>query len=69
MTSPLARYPDIVVCLSEVDGNAVAVIAAVERALRRGRVRESTIAEFRAEAKSGDYDQLLQTCLRWVAVS
>lgn len=63
------RYPDVEVELSEMDGNAFVLMGAVSKALRRADVSTSEIDEFRTEAMSGDYDNLLQTCMRWVAVS
>lgn len=63
------RYPDVEVELSEMDGNAFVLMGAVSKALRRADVSASEINEFRTEAMSGDYDNLLQTCMRWVAVS
>ena len=61
------RYPEIVVQLSGIDGNAFAILAAVERALRRAGHGQETAA-FSAEATSSDYQHLLQTCMRWVTV-
>jgi hypothetical protein len=40
----------------------------VQRALRRARVPQEEIKQFQLEATSGDYDNLLQTCMRWVDV-
>lgn len=47
------------------DGNAFAVLGRVREALRRGG-RRDLIEPFTAEATSGDYDHLLQTCHRYV---
>jgi hypothetical protein len=63
------RYPEIEVELSDQDGNAFFIIGSVQKALRRGGVSAEEIAEFRAEAMSGDYDHVLQTCMAWVDVS
>jgi hypothetical protein len=63
------RYPDIEVQLTGTDGNAFAILGAVERALRNGGVPPEAVAEFRAEATSGDYDHLLRTAMRWVEVA
>jgi hypothetical protein len=32
-------------------------------------VPDSEVAEFTKEATSGDYDNLLQTCMRWIHVA
>jgi len=61
------RHPEVVVELTGRDGNAYAILGAVQQALRRAG-HASDIAEFLDEATSGDNDQLLQTCIRWVTV-
>ena len=67
------RHPDIAVTLTSddwiVDGNALAVIGAVQAALRSAGVPDAEVSEFHAEATAGDYDHLLQTAMRWVDVS
>lgn len=60
------RHPEITVDLIGEDGNAFAILGRVQRALRRGGVPDAEISEFMAEAKSGDYDHLLVTVMRWV---
>ena len=59
------RYPDVVVELVGTDGNAFAVLGAVQRALKDAGVDP---APFLAEATAGDYDHLLATTMRWVDV-
>lgn len=61
------RYPDIEVRLVGEDGNAYAIIARVSSALRRSGHKKNMIDEFIREATSGDYDNLLRTCMRWVS--
>lgn len=68
MNATSIRYPNITVQLTGNDGNAFAVMGAVSGALRRAGVVQSEIATFRAEAMDGDYDHLLQTCMKWVNV-
>lgn len=63
------KYPDIEVQLSGEDGNAFAVMGAVTRALRRAGVPTDEVDEFRREAMSGDYDNVLRTAMRWVEVA
>ena len=60
------KYPDIVVNLSDNDGNAFAILGRVRKAMRRANVPDRGIEQFTAEAKSGDYDHLLQTVMRTV---
>ena len=67
MTDPL--YPSVDVDLSEHDGNAFMIVSRVAGALRRAGVSAADVAQFNLDAMSGDYDNLLQTCMRWVHVS
>ena len=62
------RFPEVSVQLTGEDGNAFAILGKVQKALRRGGASSEVVDEFMAEAKSGDYDHLLQTAMRWVAV-
>lgn len=62
------RYPDIVVKLVGTDGNAFAVMGKVGGELKRHGVPKEEVNAFYAEATSGDYDKLLQTCMSWVEV-
>ncbi len=62
------KYPDIVVELTGQDGNAFSVLGLVSRSLREGGVEKAECDQFMAEATSGDYDHLLQTCMKWVTV-
>ncbi len=50
------------------DGNAFALIARVRAALQKAGAPRDDIAAFVADATSGDYDHLLQTCMKWVKV-
>lgn len=68
-TSNEIRYPEVEVPLVGQDGNAFMIIGSVTRALRKAGVSQEEITEFTDEAMSGDYDHLLQTVTRWVAVS
>jgi len=43
------------------DGNAWAIITACVKALKRADVPPAVVDEYRARAKSGDYDHLLAT--------
>lgn len=62
------KYPNIKVKLVGTDGNAFSILSKVNRALREAGVDETEIQKFLEEAKSGDYDHLLQTCMAWVSV-
>lgn len=67
MTTP--RYPHVEVELSDGDGNAFFILGRVTKALRRAGASQEELNEFRTEATSGDYDNVLQTAMRWVEVS
>ena len=60
----MPKFPDIEVCLSDVDANGFAIHGAV-----RSKLPAEVQAEFTADALSGTYDHLLNTALRWVKIS
>lgn len=62
------KYPDIHVRLVGENGNAFAVMGRVSAALRSAHVPTAEINVFLDECTSGDYDHLLATCMKWVAV-
>lgn len=49
------------------DGNAFAIIGRVSAALRHAGLEEQ-VAEFQTEAMSGDYNNLLRVCMKYVNV-
>ena len=61
-------YPDVVVKLTGQDGNAFNILAIVNRALKSYGIEKEERDAFMAEAMAGDYNHLLQTCMRWVTV-
>jgi len=63
------KYPDVHVKLSGEDGNAFAIIGAVQRGMKRAGISVEERNAFFAEATSGDYDNVIQTAMRWVDVS
>jgi hypothetical protein len=62
------KYPDILVKLTERDGNAYVILYAVMSALKKAGVPKEEIDAFEVIAKSGNYDHLLQTVMEWVTV-
>jgi hypothetical protein len=62
------KYPDIEVQLSNNDGNAFAIIGRIRKALKRAGVSSDECDNFTNEATSGDYDNVLQTAIRWVNI-
>ena len=65
----MPKYPDIKVRLSGEDGNAFFIIGRVRKALKRAGVESAECDQFSNEAMSGDYDNVLQTCMKWVSVA
>lgn len=65
----VCRYPHIEVDLSEQNGNAYAILGRVARALRGSGISKVEILQFQQEAMRGDYNHLIQTCMRWVTVN
>ena len=51
------------------DGNAFSIIGAVTRAMREAQIDEEIIKKYMAEATSGDYDNLLQTTMKYVEIT
>ena len=63
----MAKY-DVTVKLSGEDGNAFAVLGKVRKALKNAGASPADLYTFTTHATSGDYDHLLQTCMKWVNV-
>ncbi|HBG99559.1 MAG TPA: hypothetical protein DDY29_12840 [Rhodobacteraceae bacterium] len=62
------KHPDVVVTLTGQDGNSFAVLGRCREAARVAGLSEDEIAAFMDEAMAGDYDQLLQTAMRWFEI-
>ena len=62
------KYPNIVVDLSTIDGNAFSVMGAVTRAMKKHGLPTSEVDAYRKEAMSGNYNNLLTVTMNWVAV-
>lgn len=62
------KYPDVKVQLTGEDGNAFMVLGLVKNALKKAGVSQEERDAFFKEATAGDYDNLLQTVVRWVTV-
>jgi hypothetical protein len=59
------KYPHITVRLTGINGNAFSILGACRRAAERARLPQEEIDAFFTEAKSDDYDHLIQTAMRW----
>ena len=62
------KYPEIEVQLTGQDGNAFFILGRIQSAMKRAKISKEEIDSFMSEAMSGDYDNLLQTCCRWITV-
>jgi len=60
------KYPDIKVKLTGEDGNAFSILGRVTKALRNARVPVEERKKFQAEATATDYNNVLQTVMKWV---
>lgn len=60
------KYPNVKVKLVGEDGNAFAILSRVTDAMRRVGVPKEERKEFQKQATSGDYDNLLRTCMEYV---
>lgn len=62
----MAKYPNITVSITTIDGNAFSIMGAVTKAMKRNGVPKEDIDAYFAEATSGNYDHLIQTSMRYV---
>lgn len=56
------------VVLQGSDGNAFYLIGKCVKALKRAGYSKEEVAKFTEEAKSGDYDNVIQTAMKWCEV-
>jgi hypothetical protein len=63
------KFPNVEVKLVGEDGNAFFMIGRTIAALRKGGATTEQVNEFQTEAMSGDYDNVIQTIMRWVEVA
>lgn len=66
---PEPKYPDVHVPLTGEDGNAFFIIGRVRSYMRKAGISSEECTAFSNEAMSGDYDNVLRTAMKWVAVS
>lgn len=62
------KYPDIQVQLTGQNGNAFVLLGVCQREMKNAKCTPQQIKEFLDEATNGDYDHLLQTCMRYFDV-
>ena len=59
---------NVTVKLVGTDGNAFALMGKVKQGLQKAGATKEQQKQFLDEAMSGDYDNLLRTCMEWVDV-
>jgi hypothetical protein len=62
------KYPQVKVQLVGQDGNAFAILGAVQREMRRAGLTPEQVKEYMDAATAGDYDALLRTTMQYVEV-
>ena len=65
----MPKYPNIKVKIIGANGNAFTIIGKCVNAAKRAKVSSEEITLFKDEALGGDYNHLLQTCMKWFSVS
>ena len=63
------KHPEIHVQLVDQDGNAFAIIGRCLSAMRQAGLSKEERDEFQKEATSGNYNNLLITCMEWFDVN
>lgn len=63
------KYPHIKVQLTGYDGNSFFILNRMIYSLKRKGISQEEVDQFVKEATSGDYHNLLRTCMEWVDVS
>ena len=61
----MAIHNNVTVELLGTDGNAFAIIGKCMATAREAGLSRDEIEEFRTEALEGNYDHLLQTCMKY----
>lgn len=64
----MPKYPQVEVQLTGEDSNIFFVIGKVRQAMRQAGISQEEAQKFTSEATSGDYDNGLATCMKWVTV-
>lgn len=62
------KYPEITINLTRIDGNAFNILGVCINEMRKAELPREKRDEFYKEATSGNYDHLLQTCMKWFNV-
>jgi hypothetical protein len=63
------KYSEIIVELSGNDGNAFSILGICRRTAREAKMDRNEFEVFVTEATAGDYNDLIQTCMKWFTVA
>lgn len=63
----MSKYA-IEIDLSTIDGNAYAIMGAVQRKLKQAGASKEELDQYLAESMSGDYENLVETVGKWLVV-
>lgn len=63
----MPKFPQVNVKLVGEDGNAFSILGRTSKAMRNAGCSQADVDAFLSEAKSGDYDHLLQTVMDTVS--
>ena len=61
----MCKFPEVKIKLVGEDGNAFSLMGRATIVARRAGVSREEIDAYLAEAKSGDYDNLLRATMKW----
>lgn len=64
----MPKFPHVEVDFSHQDGNALMIMGAVTKAMRRAGCTQEDIAAYREAAMSGDYDNVLRVTDETVSI-
>lgn len=62
------KFPEVTVKLTKANGNSFAILAAVQREMRKSGVDPTAITEYVNEATNDDYNHLLRVTMETVNV-
>jgi len=62
------KHPKVIVHLTGSGGINFAVLARVQKAMRKEKLPKPEVDAFFKEAQSGDFNHLIRTCTEWFTV-
>jgi hypothetical protein len=65
----MPKYPDLRVPLVGIDSNAFSLLGKATDCMRKYGIERDEIDQFRQQAMSGDFNNLLNTCMEWFTIT